>query len=125
VSGFRATLRISEVIDGNRAFVEWWANFECAPDRRDELTGTARGAFAKCSNRCGWRLWGRARVCLKHRLVAVNPWFGTNSAALALIPSEFFGFRTIVRLLHSHGAFGIGLPLVTAMRRRQPSRTRV
>lgn len=47
VSGFRATLRISEVVDGNRAFVEWWANFDCEPDRCDELTGTLQGWFTK------------------------------------------------------------------------------
>jgi Polyketide cyclase / dehydrase and lipid transport len=47
VNGFRATLRISEVVDGNRAFVEWWANFDCGPGRRDELTGTLRSWFAK------------------------------------------------------------------------------
>jgi hypothetical protein len=58
VNGFRATLRISEVVDGNRAFVEWWANFDCGPGRRDELTGTLRSWFAKASNRCGWHLPG-------------------------------------------------------------------
>jgi Polyketide cyclase / dehydrase and lipid transport len=47
VMGFRATLRISEVVDGNRAFVEWWANFDCRPEQRDELTGILRGWFAK------------------------------------------------------------------------------
>lgn len=47
VSGFRATLRISEIVDGNRAFVEWWANFDCESTRREELSGTLRGWFAK------------------------------------------------------------------------------
>jgi Polyketide cyclase / dehydrase and lipid transport len=47
VMAFRATLRISEVIDGNRAFVEWWANFDCEPAQRDELTGILRGSFAR------------------------------------------------------------------------------
>ena len=47
VAGFRATLRISEVVDGDHAFVEWWANFDCEPSRRDELAKILRGSFAK------------------------------------------------------------------------------
>ncbi len=31
VQNYRATLRITPVIDGARAFVEWWATFDCAP----------------------------------------------------------------------------------------------
>jgi Polyketide cyclase / dehydrase and lipid transport len=47
VDEFRATLRVTEVIDGDRSFVEWWADFDCEPARRDELTATLRGWFAK------------------------------------------------------------------------------
>ncbi len=47
MQGFRATLRISEVVDGDRAFVEWWATFDCEPPSREELTATLRGWFAK------------------------------------------------------------------------------
>ena len=47
VSGFQATLRITPVVDGERAFVEWWATFDCDPGQRDELTGMLRGWFAK------------------------------------------------------------------------------
>jgi hypothetical protein len=47
VVGFQATLRITPVVDGNRAFVEWWATFGCEPDRGDELAGTIRGWFGK------------------------------------------------------------------------------
>jgi Polyketide cyclase / dehydrase and lipid transport len=46
VSAFQATLRITPVIDGNGAFVEWWADFDCEPAQRDELAGTLRGWFA-------------------------------------------------------------------------------
>lgn len=46
VTAFQATLRISEVVDGDRAFVEWWADFDCEPARRDELVATLRGWFA-------------------------------------------------------------------------------
>ena len=47
VSSFQATLRVTPVIDGNSAFVEWWADFDCEPARRAELAGTLRGWFAQ------------------------------------------------------------------------------
>jgi hypothetical protein len=47
LTDFQATLRITPVVDGDRAFVEWWAIFDCDPAGRDELAGTLRGWFAK------------------------------------------------------------------------------
>ena len=47
VADFLATLRITPVVDGDRAFVEWWATFDCDADRRAELAGTLRGWFGK------------------------------------------------------------------------------
>jgi len=47
VTSFQATLRVTSVIDGDRAFVEWWADFDCEPARHDELAGTLRGWFAR------------------------------------------------------------------------------
>jgi hypothetical protein len=47
LTDFQATLRITPVVDGDRAFVEWWATFDCDPACRDELTGTLRGWFGK------------------------------------------------------------------------------
>jgi polyketide cyclase/dehydrase/lipid transport protein len=44
---FQATLRITPIVDGDRAFVEWWAIFDCDAGRRDELTETLRGWFGK------------------------------------------------------------------------------
>src|SRR5262249_42895324 len=46
VVNFRATLRISEVADGDRAFVEWWATFDCELERRGDICATLRGWFA-------------------------------------------------------------------------------
>ena len=46
VVNFRATLRISEVADGNRAFVEWWATFDCELERRGDICATLSGWFA-------------------------------------------------------------------------------
>jgi hypothetical protein len=47
MTGFRATLRIFEVVDGDHAFVEWGANFDCEPAQREELATILRGSFAK------------------------------------------------------------------------------
>jgi hypothetical protein len=45
VADFTATLRVTPVIDGNRAFIEWWAVFDCEPACRGELTRTLTGWF--------------------------------------------------------------------------------
>ena len=34
VRDYRATLRVTPITDGDRAFVEWWATFDCAEDER-------------------------------------------------------------------------------------------
>ena len=47
VTGFQATLRITPVVDGDRAFVEWRATFDCEPSRREELTGTLQSSFGR------------------------------------------------------------------------------
>ena len=47
VTDFQATLRVTPVIDGDRAFVEWWATFDCEAASRDELTATLRASFEK------------------------------------------------------------------------------
>ena len=47
MTGFQATLRVTPVIDGDRAFVEWWATFDCEAASRDELTGTLQVWFEK------------------------------------------------------------------------------
>ena len=47
VGDYQATLRITPITAGGRAFVEWWATFDCEPARRDDLTGTLQGSFEK------------------------------------------------------------------------------
>lgn len=32
---YEETLRVTLVVDGGRAFVEWWLTFDCTPDERD------------------------------------------------------------------------------------------
>jgi hypothetical protein len=44
---YQATLRVTPVVDGNRAFVEWWATFDCEAERRDELTAYVSAGFAE------------------------------------------------------------------------------
>jgi hypothetical protein len=47
VTEFQATLRVTSIVDGDRAFVEWWANFDCEAACRDELIETLRNWFGK------------------------------------------------------------------------------
>jgi hypothetical protein len=47
VTGFQATLCITPILDGDRAFVEWWATFDCDASRRGELIATLAGWFGK------------------------------------------------------------------------------
>ena len=45
---YRATLRVTPIVDGNRAFVEWWATFDCAADEYDQwITFLEKEAFPK------------------------------------------------------------------------------
>jgi len=48
VSDFEATIRVTPVTDGDIAFVEWWATFDCAVEDR-----AARVAFFQTSF-AGW-----------------------------------------------------------------------
>ena len=46
LSDYVATLRLLPVTEGNRCFIEWSAEFECAPDKASELTETVgQGVF--------------------------------------------------------------------------------
>lgn len=46
VENYRATIRVTPVVDGDRAFVEWWATFDCAAGERGERTAFFSTAFA-------------------------------------------------------------------------------
>jgi hypothetical protein len=43
---FRATLRVTPVVDRGRAFVEWWATFDCPADELDSWTARFTDSFA-------------------------------------------------------------------------------
>ena len=46
VSDYIATLRLLPVTEGNRCFVEWWAEFDCPTGKEAELTETiGEGVF--------------------------------------------------------------------------------
>jgi hypothetical protein len=48
VSDYRATLRVTPVTDRDRAFVEWWATFDCAEDEREKwIEQFAHNGFEK------------------------------------------------------------------------------
>jgi hypothetical protein len=47
VRDYRATLKVTPVTEDNRAFVEWWATFDCAPERQDEWTVFFRDSFGR------------------------------------------------------------------------------
>jgi hypothetical protein len=57
VANYRATIRVTPVVDGGRAFVEWWADFDCEASRRGELAEFFRSSFA------GWLESLRRAVC--------------------------------------------------------------
>jgi hypothetical protein len=46
VADFQAGLRVTPVVDGGCAFVEWWATFDCEPESREEIVTTLGGWFA-------------------------------------------------------------------------------
>jgi hypothetical protein len=37
VENYVATIKLTPVTEGNRTFVEWWAEFDCAPEREAAL----------------------------------------------------------------------------------------
>ena len=47
VQNYRATLWLTPIVDGDRTFVEWWATFDCEPDRREERVEFFRESFAR------------------------------------------------------------------------------
>lgn len=49
VQDYRATLRVTPITDGGRAFVEWWATFDCAQAERDQ--------WVEQFERRGFALW--------------------------------------------------------------------
>jgi hypothetical protein len=43
VENYVATLRLTPVTDGDRTFAEWSAEFDCAPEREQDLVATVGG----------------------------------------------------------------------------------
>lgn len=66
---FRPPCALPRWWTGDRSFVEWWADFDCEPVRRDELTGTLRGWFAQWLESLRGELDGRR---VPHETASVN-----------------------------------------------------
>ena len=47
VLNYHATLRVTPVTDGHRAFVEWWTTFDCEPEKIDDWVHTFAGIVFK------------------------------------------------------------------------------
>jgi len=47
LDAFRVTITVRPIVDGERAFVEWSAAFDCDAQRRRETADVLRNAFAK------------------------------------------------------------------------------
>lgn len=47
VTGFKATLGVLEIVDGDGAFVQWRADFDCEPEKREELCATLSLRFGQ------------------------------------------------------------------------------
>ena len=43
VENYVATLRLTPVTDSDRTFAEWTAEFDCAPEREEEMIATVGG----------------------------------------------------------------------------------
>jgi len=55
VENYVATLKLTPVTDGNKTFAEWWAEFDCAPEREQQLAenigqGVFQAAFDSLKN---------------------------------------------------------------------------
>ncbi len=60
VENYVATLKLTPVTDGGRCFVEWSAEFDCAPGRERELTQTiGQGVFQRGFDALKRQLGGR------------------------------------------------------------------
>ncbi len=47
VAGYLATIKVTPVTEGDRAFVEWWATFDCAPDEAAHWSDFYAKSFAQ------------------------------------------------------------------------------
>ena len=56
LASYRATIRVTKVTDGDRAFIEWWADFDVAPAEIEHWRGVYAAAFA------GWLEFLRRRL---------------------------------------------------------------
>lgn len=58
---YEATLRVTPIVDGNRAFIEWWATFDCAAEEYDHWTVFFANSFKKWLESLRAHLAGRKK----------------------------------------------------------------
>lgn len=46
VASYQATVRVTPIVDGDRAFVEWQATFDCSESEREGWINQLRNSFA-------------------------------------------------------------------------------
>jgi hypothetical protein len=46
VRNYVATIRVTPIVDGDKAFGEWWVTFDCATEEYDHWTAFFAGSFA-------------------------------------------------------------------------------
>lgn len=61
IRDYRATIRITPVVDGDHAFVEWWATFDCEPSEVERRTDFYAKSFAGWLESLRARLGGRPK----------------------------------------------------------------
>jgi hypothetical protein len=47
IDNYQSTLRVIPIVDGNRAFVEWSATFDCANIDREEITASLTSSYER------------------------------------------------------------------------------
>jgi hypothetical protein len=62
MTGYQATLRITPVVDGDRAFVEWWATCDCDAGQRDGIDRNPGGLVREMARIAARHTGGMTRV---------------------------------------------------------------
>jgi hypothetical protein len=71
VENYVATLKLTPVTDGNKTFAEWWAEFDCAPEKEHELAhNIGQGVFQAAFDSLKQKLGNRGQSPISGRAAA-------------------------------------------------------
>jgi hypothetical protein len=105
VRNYRATLRLTPIVDGNRSFIEWWATFDCAPEQHEHWTAYfANDGFAK------WLGSLRNHLSARDRETPASTCQRRRQSGAAVTPS---GSCRAQRRPQARGGAGLGLRVNT------------